>query len=155
MFELMTDSADWLPVIVYSQEPLPERIVDVVLQGAMDYLAWPFDAAHLRARLRVLFKRKRSFSELRRRAMKAQRLVEGLTGRERQVLFELANGNPNKAIARNLAISPRTVEIHRANMLGKLGVKSSQEAVAVALFADLKYSEDDREQRFQPDVLSQ
>lgn len=153
-FELMIDQPSWLPVIVYSEGPPPERVVDVILQGAMEYLAWPLDAERLRERMRLLFSRKRSFGELRRRAMKAQRIIDGLTKREREVLFELASGNSNKAIARNLSISPRTVEIHRAHMMGKLGARSSHEVVAVALFADLKYTDDEREERYRHDLLS-
>lgn len=154
IFELMVDQLTWLPVIVYSEKPSPERIVDVVLQGAMEYLAWPLDPQRFRERLRLLLSRNRSFAELRRRAMKAQRMVNGLSKREREVLFELASGGQNKDIARNLHISPRTVEIHRANMMGKLGARSSQEAVAVALFADLRNIGEVREERYRHDLLS-
>jgi FixJ family two-component response regulator len=154
IFELMIDKLTWQPVLIYSETPCPERIVDVVLQGAMDYLAWPIDPQLFKERLRKLLTRNRSFTELRRRALKAQRLVDGLSKREREVLFGLASGKQNKDIARNLEISPRTVEIHRANMLGKLGARRSQEAIAVALFAQLKNIGEGWEESYRHDLLS-
>ena len=61
-----------------------------------------------------------------------------LTPREREVLDGLARGLPNKTIAYDLGISPRTVEIHRANVMGKLGVKSLSEALRIAFAAQDK-----------------
>jgi two-component system response regulator FixJ len=55
-----------------------------------------------------------------------------LTRREREVLDGLADGFPNKTIAYDLGISPRTVEIHRANVMNKLGVRSLSEALRLA-----------------------
>ena len=55
-----------------------------------------------------------------------------LTPRERDVLEGLAKGLPNKTIAYDLGISPRTVEIHRANLMSKLGVRSLSEALRIA-----------------------
>jgi FixJ family two-component response regulator len=154
VFELMVEQGTWLPVIVYGERPQPGRVVDAVLGGAMDYLAWPFGVRRLRKRMRAMLFRKRSFGELRRRAMNAQKLIDRLTDRQREVLYEMAHGNSNKLIARALDISPRTVEIHRANMMGKLGAKTAHEAVTVALFAELKYTGNDRDERFVPELLS-
>jgi DNA-binding CsgD family transcriptional regulator len=58
--------------------------------------------------------------------------------REREVLDWLAEGSSNKAIARELDISPRTVEIHRANMMTKLGARHAAEAVRLKLEAKLE-----------------
>jgi two-component system response regulator FixJ len=55
-----------------------------------------------------------------------------LTPRERDVLDGLAKGLPNKTIAYDLGISPRTVEIHRANLMSKLEVRSLSEALRLA-----------------------
>ena len=60
-----------------------------------------------------------------------------LSKRERQVLELLARGSSNKLIARELSISPRTVEIHRANMLNKIGANHTSEAIRIAIEASL------------------
>ena len=61
--------------------------------------------------------------------------LQWLTTREREVLDGLAQGFPNKTIAYDLGISPRTVEIHRANLMMKLGVRSLSETLRIAFAA--------------------
>jgi two-component system response regulator FixJ len=63
--------------------------------------------------------------------------VAALTGREQDVLKGLAQGLPNKTIAYDLGISPRTVEVHRANLMSKLKVRSLSEALRIAFSAGL------------------
>lgn len=67
----------------------------------------------------------------------ARRLIEDLSEREREVLDLLVDGGSNKRIARELSISPRTVEIHRANMMQKLGAGHVAEAIRLRLDAKL------------------
>lgn len=62
--------------------------------------------------------------------------VGSLTERERQVLDLLVDGKANKVIAHELGISPRTVEIYRANVMPKMQAKSLSELVRLALLAD-------------------
>ena len=62
--------------------------------------------------------------------------LQALTPREREVLDGLAKGLPNKSIAYDLGISPRTVEIHRANVMTKLGVRSLSDALRIAFAAE-------------------
>jgi FixJ family two-component response regulator len=70
--------------------------------------------------------------------IEARDRISTLSTREREVLDWLAEGSSNKAIARELDISPRTVEIHRANMMNKLGVRHAAEAVRLRLEAKLE-----------------
>jgi two-component system response regulator FixJ len=74
----------------------------------------------------------------RRRMIKARTRIANLSTREREVLHWLAEGSSNKAIARELDISPRTFEIHRANMMAKLGAKHAAEAVRLRLESDME-----------------
>ena len=70
--------------------------------------------------------------------IEARDRISKLSAREREVLDWLAEGSSNKAIARELEISPRTVEIHRANMMNKLGARHAAEAVRLRLEAKLE-----------------
>jgi len=63
--------------------------------------------------------------------------VESLSPRERQVLDGLLAGHPNKTIAYDLSLSPRTVEVHRANLMTKMGAKSLSDLVRMAMLAKL------------------
>lgn len=137
IFDLLLERGTWRPVVFYAADPQPSRIVDVILMGAIDYLRWPFANALLNERLRLLLERQTSFAELRQRASRSKQLVARLTPREREVLLFLAQGASNKSIAQQLKLSPRTIEIHRGNMMGKLGVKHVGEAISIALYADL------------------
>jgi two-component system response regulator FixJ len=69
--------------------------------------------------------------------MKAAQRIAALSPREREVLDALVEGHANKVIAYDLGISVRTVEVHRARMLGRLGVRQLAEAVRVAVLARL------------------
>lgn len=69
--------------------------------------------------------------------VQAGRLIDALSPRQRQVLAGLVAGHSNKAIARDLDLSPRTVEMHRADMMERLGVESLSEALRIAYDAGL------------------
>jgi two-component system, LuxR family, response regulator FixJ len=69
------------------------------------------------------------------RCSAARALIDALPARQRQVLAGIASGNPNKIIAWEMGLSVRTVESYRAQLLGRLGVRSTAEAVRIALAA--------------------
>lgn len=125
----------WLPVVAYSAEPNSIRVAGAVFAGALDYLAWPFSAADLRLSLERIGERGEVVGKRRADAARASTKLKNLSGREHQVVLGMADGLTNKAIARLLDISPRTVEIHRANAIGKLGVETSSEAIILAVTA--------------------
>jgi FixJ family two-component response regulator len=111
--------------------------VNAILCGAIDYLVWPFVEAELTATLASAPDRAESVGSARLREAAARSRIERLTPREREVLSGMAAGHPNRAIAEQLAISPRTVEIHRANMLQKIGAAHTSEAIRIAIEASL------------------
>jgi FixJ family two-component response regulator len=126
-----------LPVVLYADQPTPEKIVNAMLCGALDYLRWPFDPRLLDLALeRLATVGEQRCREARLQAAAAAQ-IEELTRRERDVLAHLAHGMSNKAIGRALSISHRTVEIHRGNMMRKLGACSTSGAVRIALYAGL------------------
>lgn len=133
----LVKSGNWLPVVAFSENPAPRRVVDAILAGAIDYLAWPFDDAELTETLEYAEERAQDVGNAKLREAMARTRIEGLTPRERDVLVGIAAGHSNRTIADNLAISPRTVEIHRANMLHKIGATHTSEAIRIAIEASL------------------
>ncbi|HEX9807635.1 MAG TPA: LuxR C-terminal-related transcriptional regulator [Alteraurantiacibacter sp.] len=137
MLEELGVAGIWLPLILISEQPERERVIEAVKAGVIDYLPLPLDAVPLRKMWDRLAGEATTFAEGRRRMIEARERINHLSQREREVLDKLADGNSNKAIARALAISPRTVEIHRANMMGKLGANHAAEAVRIRIEARL------------------
>lgn len=137
VIQSMRSNGRSLPVVMYGEQPTPERIVRSMLCGALDYLEWPFNAKLLNSAFRRLSTdgvRKIQRDRLR---SDASNRIGRLSPRERDVLHELVLGLSNKKIAEVLQISPRTVEIHRGNMMRKLNAQSAADAVRVALYAGL------------------
>jgi len=137
LIEHMGGRGDWLPVIGFAAHPNPKRIVDAILAGAVDYLAWPFDDAELAETLKTASERADGAGNVKLREARARSRVDRLTRREREVLSCVANGLSSRMIGEKLAISHRTVEIHRANMLTKIGAHHTSEAIRVAIEASL------------------
>lgn len=135
--ELMGDQDIPLPVTFYSSEPAPERIVQAMQLGAWDYLRWPFDSRLLDSSLHTLAAVGDRLIGEHRRRLEARAKVERLTARENDVLRLMVQGYANKNIAMELDISPRTVEIHRGNMMRKLQATTTSDAVRIALYAGL------------------
>jgi FixJ family two-component response regulator len=133
----MVGQGNWLPVVAFGEKPEPRRIVNAILGGAIDYLIWPFADAELIATLAIARDRAESVGSAKLREAAARSRIERLTRREREVLSGIAAGHSNRAIAEQLAISPRTVEIHRANMLQKIGATHTSEAIRIAIEASL------------------
>jgi FixJ family two-component response regulator len=129
----LTNLGIWLPVLAMDYQPSAIKVVEAIKSGALDYLVLPLKPDRLVSCLA------RIGAELQQATIKRQRLIEtrgllnALSGREREVLDELAVGRSNKEIARKLNISPRTVEIHRANMMTKLGARHVAEAIRIKL----------------------
>lgn len=130
-------SGHWLPVVAFSDDPAPKRIVRAILAGAVDYIAWPFEDSEFTGTLAEAHDRAESIGGARLREAVARSRIERLTKREREVLNGVAAGHSNRLIAEQLAISPRTVEIHRANMLHKIGATHTSEAIRIAIEASL------------------
>lgn len=137
LVERMAGSGNWLPVIGFSAEPTTNAVVKAILCGAVDYLAWPFDATDVKGAYCSAEASMATIGNLRLREARARNRVQKLTRREREVLTGIAGGLSNRLIGEQLAISPRTVEIHRANMLTKMGANHTSDAIRIAVEAAL------------------
>jgi two-component system response regulator FixJ len=124
-----------LPVIIMTGHGDVSLAVKAMKAGAVDFIEKPFEKATLLSALTEGFSRLARAGKDRGRAEEAAVRLQALTPRERDVLQGLADGLPNKSIAYDLGISPRTVEIHRANLMQKLGVRSLSEALRIAFAA--------------------
>ena len=127
----------WLPLIAFEAQPRPGRIVEAIKAGALDYLSLPLDPDRFSRCLARIEKEAEVFGQTRRRMIEARDRISSLSTRERGVLDWLAEGSSNKVIARELDISPRTVEIHRANMMSKLNAHTLADALRIVFAADM------------------
>lgn len=131
-----------LPVIIMTGHGDVSLAVQAMKAGAVDFIEKPFEKAVLLSAIDHAIDRLKRSTANQDRADEALVRLQALTPREREVLDGLAKGLPNKTIAYDLGISPRTVEIHRANVMSKLGVRSLSEALRIAFAAqDLPSSE--------------
>lgn len=137
VMQAMAASGNWLPLVAYAEAPDTRRAVKAVLAGAIDYIAWPFDAETIGEVLGEAGQRAETLGSARLREAMARSRIERLTRREREVLAGVADGLSNRLIGEKLRISPRTVEIHRANMLNKMGANHTSEAIRIAIEASL------------------
>ncbi|MCW3835732.1 response regulator transcription factor [Sphingomonas canadensis] len=115
--------------------------VDLAVQamkaGALDFIEKPYEAETLMEMVENAFQRFEQDSEVAARVEVAKTKIARLSPRESDVLRGLIEGQANKVIAYNLDISPRTVEIYRANLMEKLEVRSLSEALRIAFAAGL------------------
>lgn len=133
----MTQSGHWLPLVAISEQPQTHRIVRAILDGAIDYLPWPTDTQTILDTVATAETAGTAIGSLKLREARARSRVQRLTRREREVLAGVAGGLSNRLIGEQLEISPRTVEIHRANMLTKMGANHTSEAIRIAIEAAL------------------
>jgi two-component system response regulator FixJ len=135
LFDTLGAMGVWLPLVFVASKPSVERIVEAVKAGAIDYLVLPFEMSSFAQHLDLILSESGKFAARRRREVEAQHAIGELSRREREVLELLSAGCSNKEIARNLDISPRTVEIHRGNMMTKLNAGHAADAVRLWLDA--------------------
>ncbi len=124
-----------LPVIIITGHGDVPLAVEAMKLGAFEFLEKPFDDDVLLAAVHSALNRFER--DARREAEQAEirERLEALSARERQVLGGLVAGQPNKIIAFDLGISPRTVEIYRANVMTKMKASSLSDLVRMALTA--------------------
>jgi two-component system, LuxR family, response regulator FixJ len=125
-----------LPVIVMTGHADVPMAVEAMKEGAVDFIEKPFgDEVFLAAVRSALLRQDRNLHQTP-ELLQAQARLESLSERERQVLDGLVAGKANKVIAFDLGISPRTVEIYRANVMSKMQARSLSELVRMALLVE-------------------
>ena len=122
------------PVIIITGNADVPLAVEAIKRGAFEFIEKPFADEGLLAALRDALI-KDGGTEDRRRDAAVMAKLESLTDRENEVLTCLLKGSPNKIVAYELGISPRTVEVHRANIMHKMKASSLAELVRMAVSA--------------------
>ena len=118
-----------IPVVFVTGHGDVPAAVSALKRGAVDFIEKPFD---YRLAVRIVeraFERDRENREIRARRQALDARLALLTEREREVMARVVEGRPNKAIAQELEISVKTVEVHRAKVMEKLGADSIAELV--------------------------
>jgi two-component system response regulator FixJ len=125
-----------LPVIIMTGHGDVPLAVRAMKAGAIDFLEKPFDDEKMLASVRRALEIGSKARSRKAEAAAAKNLLASLTPRERGVLDKLVQGRSNKVVAYELGISPRTVEIHRAHIMGKMDASSLSDLVRVVLAAE-------------------
>jgi two-component system response regulator FixJ len=136
MAELAGRGTDW-PVIFMTGHGEVPIAVEAMKLGAIDFLQKPFSEEALLGSFQRGFAMLEEKSEATARRTAARARADQLTAREKEVLQGLLGGLSNKLIADRLGISLRTVEMHRGNMMDRLGVDNLAEALTLAMEAGL------------------
>ena len=126
-----------LPVIVITGHGDVALAVEAMKCGAADFIEKPFDDELLLSAIRSALDVQASNTAQKANEAAIQEKLASLSNREREVLDGLVAGNPNKTIAYDLGISPRTVEIYRANVMTKMEANSLSDLVRMALIAGI------------------
>jgi len=124
-----------LPVIVMTGHGDVKLAVETMKAGAVDFIEKPFQDETLISAVRTAFDRYARDARQSDEANAVEAKLNALTVREREVLDGLLAGRPNKTIAYDLHISARTVEVHRANLMTKMGAANLPDLVRMVLLS--------------------
>ncbi|MEW9854481.1 response regulator transcription factor [Novosphingobium sp. M1R2S20] len=131
-----TDRSRFLTIMLTGHASV-SLAMEAMRAGAIDFLEKPYEPERLLDIVDAAFERLERNRAADARVAAAQAKIERLSGREKAVLDGLIRGRPNKVIAHELEISPRTVEIHRSKLMDKLEVGSLSEALRISFAAGL------------------
>jgi two-component system response regulator FixJ len=126
-----------LPMVVVTGHADVPLAVRAMRAGALDFVEKPYSEERILEVVVGALNALRTADQRRALEIQAEAQVASLSPRETEVLAALVAGKANKIIAFELGISPRTVEVHRANLMEKLGVRSLPEAVRIGLAAGI------------------
>lgn len=135
LLKRVKDMDPGLPVIVITGHGDVPLAVEAMKLGATDFFEKPFDDDTLIAAIRLALDRNRQRDEEEARTAELRSRFSALSAREREVLEGLVAGHPNKTIAFDLGISPRTVEVYRANVMTKMQAATLSDLVRMALMS--------------------
>ncbi|WP_293373067.1 LuxR C-terminal-related transcriptional regulator [Phenylobacterium sp.] len=122
-----------MPVILITGHADVTVAVQAMKAGAAEFVQKPYESDVLLGHVRAALEENDEAMDASSRRLRVLRRIDSLTARERQVLDLIMQGASNKAIASGLTISPRTVEIYRANVMSKMRAESLSELIRMTL----------------------
>jgi FixJ family two-component response regulator len=125
-----------MPAIVMTGHGTVESARDAFRHKAVDFLEKPVDHQKLLNAIQEAISRQAEFQKISDKSAEYQRLLTTLTAREREVMELVVGGRHNREIAEMLGISARTVEVHKARMMAKLGAAGVPDLVRLSLGAE-------------------
>jgi len=130
--QIMQERGIALPIIVISGHGDIPMAVTALKNGALDFLEKPFDDATLIRRVREGLEAASSLRQQHRALQRLRERHDSLSRREKEVMALVVGGRSNREIAEELGISPKTVEVHRSRVMGKMQADSLPELVKMA-----------------------
>ena len=125
-----------VPIFMMSGQGDIAMAVDAIRNGALDFIEKPFRGSDVVARIQAAIEA-RAAQEANGSADDARRFYfpgrEPLSRREQDVLSEIVNGASNKEAGRKLGISPRTIEVHRAHLMQKIGARNAADLIRIVM----------------------
>jgi len=146
LLEKLTPQGSLPPIIIITGHGEVQMAVKAMKSGAFDFVEKPFEPDGLIERVNAAIRWGASRAAENEKKQEALSRLEHLTPREMEVLKCLLGGLSNKAIARKLELSPRTVEVHRARVMDKTDVESLSHLVRLSLLAGLEPDADEEHQ---------
>lgn len=139
--KILLDRRQRIPIIILTGHADVPTAVEAMKNGAADFIEKPFIGERLLERIHHCLNQnnkisKKRYSDNSKERRQANACLSSLTRRERDVMKGLVAGKRNREIAKHLFISPRTVEVHRANLMKKLGATSLSEVIRIAILAN-------------------
>lgn len=125
------------PIFMISGQGDIPMAVEAIKKGAHDFIEKPFDADTVVSRVREALAARQRMQNGANQGLHAFPGEDHLTPREREVLEQIAQGASNKEAGRHLGISPRTIEVHRARIMEKLGARNTADLVRI-VYSDAK-----------------
>ncbi|MES1201941.1 MAG: response regulator FixJ [Pseudomonadota bacterium] len=122
-----------IPVVVLTGHADVAMAVEAMKAGVVDFLEKPFDAATLIGAVQTALDRLMGNAGRQAEREEIESRIASLTGREKEVFEAIVSGESNKSAAQKLGISPRTVEIYRANVMEKMHARTLSDLVRMAL----------------------
>jgi two-component system response regulator FixJ len=135
--EALNDRGAVIPVIFITGHGDIPMAVEAMRHGAFDFLQKPFRDQDLIDRIQKALEQDKETRESLKEHSRIRARIASLTPREKEVLDLLTTGKANKSMAQDLGLSQRTVEIHRAHVMEKMGAKSVAQLVRMVM--DLEY----------------
>ena len=126
-----------VPVVVITGHGDIALAVEAMKMGAADFFEKPFDDDLLVASVRAALRQREDQTKRGAERAEIEHRISSLSPREKDVLAGLIDGRANKQIAFDLGISPRTVEIYRANLMNKMQADSLSDLVRMALISEM------------------